>query len=740
MRRFLKVARIGAFGGMYGKTLGPFGPGLNVVYGRNEAGKTTAASFVKGVLFGWDSETKTRNGYKPEQGNRSGRLLFSSRSHAWEGSPDPESPGAAAGVRRVSEISDERLNVEFDVEILRVKGSGDPESSSSGGVSEVLGDIDRDTYEAVFALSVDSLHSLANVDNVTARFLTAGSGTQTSPAEALAWVNDRIESFFSTAAKNDHSLALLAREEKAARAEVAEAARRADDARALARRLEELDAECAHLAARVDSESDRLERISSLKSSVESFDRQIDQARDSVSIAQARVDSLERALSAHWEKKRPFSFEGDVRIILDELDGAEADLARSADRADVARQAFAETAARVRYGSAGPSRSALINPLEALCALAAAAVVALLGIGSGLLSEPAPAACAAVAVFGAVLAALAVPRALSGGASLASRPGAAELDIARARLEAAESEHERCIQNVRKRLDDRGLACAQGSLSYARELVSEAMRCEGDLMRAQDAYDEALQALASDRTVLDSLVSRRAGFLTDNGFDASWCVIDLDEELRACRVSHDEAADRLASASQERGSSEREVASALSDTAADRAKVRHQQIRTRRAESETQLVKLLVARKMLEDALRAWGISSEPRLYREASRLMSLMTSGAWCTVRPTDEGDIAVCDAYGIERPARKLSLGTRQQMYLAFRIALLICANDVGRSLPVLADDILVNFDDERREGAARALAELARARQVIVFTCHKEVVDSLMSADSSAIRVGL
>ncbi len=82
--------------------------------------------------------------------------------------------------------------------------------------------------------------------------------------------------------------------------------------------------------------------------------------------------------------------------------------------------------------------------------------------------------------------------------------------------------------------------------------------------------------------------------------------------------------------------------------------------------------------------------------------MMSLMTSGAWCTVRPTDEGDIAVCDAYGIERPARKLSLGTRQQMYLAFRIALLICADDVGRSLPVLADDILVNFDDERREGA--------------------------------------
>lgn len=734
MRRFLKVARIAAFGGVYGKTLGPFGPGLNVVYGPNEAGKTTAASFVRGVLFGWDSETKTRNGYKPEQGDRSGRLLFSSRPAASADAPGSALPASSAADAAGSDVP-------IDLEISRTKGSGDPEAPAGGDVAEILGDIDRDTYETVFALNVDSLHSLANADNVAARFLTAGAGTQTSPAEALAFVNERIESFRSTAAKNDHSLVSLAEEEKRARAEVAEATQRADDARSAARRLDELDAERAGLAEQVAAESDRLARISSLKASVELLDRQIDQARDAASDAKVRVDSLQFSLDALSEKQRPFSFEGDLRIVLGELDEAESDLARSADRIDAACQAFAEATARDQYGSSKRPSEAPLKTSDALCAFAAAAIVALAGVGSGFISQPLPAAFAGAAVFGAVLAALVASRVLSTRTrSGASSPEGEGLDAARVRFQAAENEHERCLQEVRARLDGRGLSCAQGSLSYARELVLEAMRLEEDRARVRDSHDEACQALASNRAVLDSLASRRSELLTDAGFDASESAGDLEAALRACRNSHDAIADRLSRTSQERGFLEREVDAALADADADRAKVRHQQIRTRRAESETELVKLLVAKKMLEDALRVWGVASEPRLYREASRLMSLMTSGAWCTIRPTDRGDVAVCDAYGIERSGRNLSLGTRQQMYLALRIALLMCADDVGRSLPVLADDILVNFDDQRREGAARALAELARVRQVIVFTCHKEVVDSLVSADSSAIRVAL
>ena len=135
---------------------------------------------------------------------------------------------------------------------------------------------------------------------------------------------------------------------------------------------------------------------------------------------------------------------------------------------------------------------------------------------------------------------------------------------------------------------------------------------------------------------------------------------------------------------------------------------------------------------VLEAAIAAWESKSQPEVYRQASRLLSLMTDGRWVKVAMTPEGRLQVMDAVKTEREPVHLSLGTCQQLYLALRIALLITADNVGRSIPILADDILVNFDARRRVGAARALAELARTRQVILFTCHEEIVESMRSAD--------
>ena len=53
-RRYLKSLHIGAFGAFSNRDIGPFSPGLNVVYGPNESGKTTMRKFIGGVLFGWD--------------------------------------------------------------------------------------------------------------------------------------------------------------------------------------------------------------------------------------------------------------------------------------------------------------------------------------------------------------------------------------------------------------------------------------------------------------------------------------------------------------------------------------------------------------------------------------------------------------------------------------------------------------------------------------------------------------
>jgi len=143
---------------------------------------------------------------------------------------------------------------------------------------------------------------------------------------------------------------------------------------------------------------------------------------------------------------------------------------------------------------------------------------------------------------------------------------------------------------------------------------------------------------------------------------------------------------------------------------------------------------------MLEKGIASWESRSQPEIYREASRLLSIVTDGAWTNVALSAGGRLTVTNAAGEKREPSQLSLGTCQQLYLALRIALLSLATDVGSAIPVLADDLLVNFDAQRRLGAARALVELSAKRQVIMFTCHKEVVESVRLADAGCTYLEL
>jgi uncharacterized protein YhaN len=73
------------------------------------------------------------------------------------------------------------------------------------------------------------------------------------------------------------------------------------------------------------------------------------------------------------------------------------------------------------------------------------------------------------------------------------------------------------------------------------------------------------------------------------------------------------------------------------------------------------------------------------------------------------------------------KMSSGTRDQLYLALRLATLAWRLETGESMPFIIDDILINFDDDRSLATLRVLAELSRRNQVILFTHHRQIVDA-------------
>ena len=70
------------------------------------------------------------------------------------------------------------------------------------------------------------------------------------------------------------------------------------------------------------------------------------------------------------------------------------------------------------------------------------------------------------------------------------------------------------------------------------------------------------------------------------------------------------------------------------------------------------------------------------------------------------------------VTRLLQLLSGGTIDQLYLALRLAI---SELLLPEAPIVLDDALVAFDDERAKVALQVLAEEAQSRQILLFTCQ-------------------
>jgi uncharacterized protein YhaN len=114
----------------------------------------------------------------------------------------------------------------------------------------------------------------------------------------------------------------------------------------------------------------------------------------------------------------------------------------------------------------------------------------------------------------------------------------------------------------------------------------------------------------------------------------------------------------------------------------------------------------------------------DPLLLR-ASELFSTLTLGRYSSLRV--EFDEVTPRLLGITNDGRKavevgaMSEGTTDQLFLALRLAAVEQSVAAGVQLPFLADDLFVNFDNQRAAAGFRVLAELAQKTQVLFFTHH-------------------
>ena len=108
-----------------------------------------------------------------------------------------------------------------------------------------------------------------------------------------------------------------------------------------------------------------------------------------------------------------------------------------------------------------------------------------------------------------------------------------------------------------------------------------------------------------------------------------------------------------------------------------------------------------------------------PQLTEPASRYIRRLTGGKYDQVVVDRSLNISARPAEGsVDRRLTLLSTGTADQLYLALRLA--ICQAVLPPQAPLLLDDALLNFDDERLGEAMLLLRELSTKRQILLFSC--------------------
>ena len=139
-----------------------------------------------------------------------------------------------------------------------------------------------------------------------------------------------------------------------------------------------------------------------------------------------------------------------------------------------------------------------------------------------------------------------------------------------------------------------------------------------------------------------------------------------------------------------------------------------------------------IAESLIRQAQSKFERERQPDVIRHAERFFLDVTDGAYQgAYSPLGSSEINVRDAAGNIRTPQQLSRGTREQLFLALRFGLILELGQRSERLPVIVDEALVNFDPDRGVRAAASFIDLSETNQVLVFTCHPQIVDWFVDA---------
>jgi uncharacterized protein YhaN len=211
-------------------------------------------------------------------------------------------------------------------------------------------------------------------------------------------------------------------------------------------------------------------------------------------------------------------------------------------------------------------------------------------------------------------------------------------------------------------------------------------------------------------------------------------MADLERDLQALRHDQEGVTAALAHASAE-------LALIAGHDAAARAESDRQDALAGMANAAERYVKVHTATRLLKWAIDRYRETRQGPLLARAGEIFAALTLGSFRKLTVDFESEPLTLHglrAQGELVGVAGMSDGTRDQLYLALRLAALELHLGQGHALPFIADDLFINYDDRRARAGLEALARLSEQTQVIFLSHHDHLVPTVRAVFGAEVNV--
>lgn len=259
---------------------------------------------------------------------------------------------------------------------------------------------------------------------------------------------------------------------------------------------------------------------------------------------------------------------------------------------------------------------------------------------------------------------------------------------------------------------------------------------DNDALRAAIQRSDSLRSLTAEISQVVKQALQAGDGLGRDALESEFSTFDANTiqiRLSEIKLQLDEVVGQQNRLSGEQISAEAVLSKIAGQDEAAQAESQRQEALARMSNAAERYIKVYTAAKLLRWSIERFREKKQGPMLVRAGDVFSGLTQGAFNRLVVDYESDplkLSGQRASGELVDIEGMSEGTRDQLYLALRLAALELHLEQTLSLPFIADDLFINYDDGRAKAGLEALAKLSERTQVIFLTHHEHLVSVAQS----------